>query len=118
MAQLQSNYTALLSQKQADYADYKLLKKELLEFETAKQNINRIFQMQNPVDVLLGSFGITLKCRNKLPPFKTKKQAVCNTANRRFSQLKLFKFCEKSAHALPNPLHRKGQWHPHHPQNV
>lgn len=45
VAQLQEEYTALLSEKKAGYEEYKALRKEMLEYGIIKQNIDRILSV-------------------------------------------------------------------------
>ena len=42
VAQLSEEYTKLLAEKQAEYERYKTYRQEMLTYETAKQNVNRI----------------------------------------------------------------------------
>ena len=42
VAQLSEEYAKLLAEKQAEYERYKTYRQEMLTFETAKQNVDRI----------------------------------------------------------------------------
>lgn len=48
IAQLQEEYTSLLSEKKERYEDYKTLKKEMIEYQSALQNIDRILNIPPP----------------------------------------------------------------------
>ena len=42
VAQLSEQYTALLAEKQAQYAQYKALRQDMISYRTAKQNVDKI----------------------------------------------------------------------------
>ena len=42
VAQLSEQYTALLAEKQAQYAQYKTLRQDMISYRTAKQNVDKI----------------------------------------------------------------------------
>ena len=48
VAQLSQEYTELLSEKQAEYERYRQYRREMLEYETAKQNVDRILGIELP----------------------------------------------------------------------
>lgn len=48
VAQLQEEYTALLSEKKERYEEYKTAKKEMLDYLTMKQNIDKILNIPPP----------------------------------------------------------------------
>jgi hypothetical protein len=46
IAELQKEYLSVLNDKKAIYQDYKNLRKEMLDYKTAKQNIERFLQIE------------------------------------------------------------------------
>ena len=48
VAQLTEEYGRLLAEKQVRYEEYRALKKEMLEYQTIRQNVDRILEMPEP----------------------------------------------------------------------
>ena len=42
VSQLSQEYTALLAEKQEQYAEYKALRQDMIAYRTAKQNVDKI----------------------------------------------------------------------------
>lgn len=51
VAQLTEEYGRLLEEKQDRYEEYRALKKEMLEYQTIRQNVDRILEMPEPEKV-------------------------------------------------------------------
>lgn len=48
VAQLSQEYAELLAEKQAEYERYRQYRREMLDYETAKQNVDRILGLEQP----------------------------------------------------------------------
>ena len=46
VAQLSQEYTALLTEKQKQYAEYKTLRQDMIAYRTAKQNVDKILGLE------------------------------------------------------------------------
>lgn len=46
MAQLSSEYAALLAEKKERYEEYKAARKDMIDYQTAKQNVDRILGLE------------------------------------------------------------------------
>ena len=46
VAQLSEQYAALLAEKQAQYAEYKALRQEMIDYRTMKQNVDKILGIE------------------------------------------------------------------------
>ncbi len=47
VSQISQEYIALLTEKQERYAEYKLLRQDMIAYQTAKQNIDKILGIEN-----------------------------------------------------------------------
>ena len=46
VAQLSQEYAALLAEKQGRYSEYKLLRQDMIDYRTMKQNIDKILGLE------------------------------------------------------------------------
>ena len=46
MAQLSKEYAALLAKKQEQYAEYKALRQDMIDYRTMKQNVDKILGLE------------------------------------------------------------------------
>ena len=48
VAQLSAEYAALMAEKKEKYEEYKAARKEMIDFQTAKNNVDRILGVEPP----------------------------------------------------------------------
>ncbi len=50
VAEIQAEFSSLLAEKKAQYEIYKAARKDMIDYQTAKQNIDRLLRIQSPLE--------------------------------------------------------------------